>query len=308
MRRIYAAAATAALLLAACADASQAPVAPDEALFARGVGSLNFTTVEVPGATATTAWGIGPGGDIVGSYVSGGVVRGFLLRRGDFTTIEFPGAAFTIARGIAPNGDIVGQFRFPGEAPPTDRGFVRSANGEYREIAVEGYKNLIPQRILPDGTIAGCVHDDDYVASMKGFLMGPDAVQVDEIFASMHNGATPSGRRVVGLYMNEAAERDEGYILDDGVFTSLLVPGSNWTQAWDVNPTGNVVGLYRLAGPPVTFQGFLLNRDGYTTIHFPGADHTRAFGINPAGDIVGNYVMDGVTRGFVASRTGRPTR
>jgi hypothetical protein len=113
---------------------------------------------------------------------------------------------------------------------------------------------------------------------MKGLLIGRAGPRVDDIFASMHNGATPNGRRIAGLYTNTEAGRGEG----------------------------DVVGVYNLPGPAA--RGFVLGRDGYTTVHVPGATHTRAFGINPAGDIVGHYISGGVTRGYVASRTGPPAR
>jgi hypothetical protein len=305
MKTKYLAAALAAVLLTACSDTAPGLLAPEDALLTRGAPEFSFTSIEVPGAAFTQATGIGPGGDIVGHYLSGGVIRGFLLRRGEFTPIDFPGAGVTIARGLGPNGEIVGTFRWPGEAPPVERGFLLSPEGEYSEIAVEGYKHVIPQRILADGTIVGCVHDDDTMASMKGVVIGRRGTRVDDIFASMHNGATPNGRRLAGLYTNTAAGRVEGYLLENGVFTPLLAPGSVFTAAWDMNPAGDVVGVYNLPGPVV--RGFLLTRDGYTTIHFPGAAHTRAFGINAAGDVVGHYISGGVTRGYVASRTGRPT-
>jgi hypothetical protein len=301
----YLAIVLAAVLLTACSDAPSGVMAPDDALLKRGATEFSFTSIEVPGATFTQATGVGPGGDIVGHYLLDGAIRGFLLRRGEFTTIDFPGAGVTIARGIGPNGHIVGTFRWPGEVLPVERGFLRSPEGEYSEVAVEGYKHVIPQRILPDGTIVGCVHDDDTMASMKAVMIGRRATRVDHIFASMHNGATPNGRRLAGLYTNTAAGRVEGYVLENGVFTPLLAPGSVFTAAWDMNPAGDVVGVYNLPGPVV--RGFLFTRDGYTTIHFPGAAHTRAFGINAAGDVVGHYIAGGVTRGYVASRTGRPT-
>jgi hypothetical protein len=299
------AAVLAAVVLTACADAPADLLAPEDARFRRLGPELSFTSIQVPGATFTQATGIGPGGDIVGHYVADGVIRGFLLRGAEFTPIVFPGAGVTMARGIGPNGEIVGTFRWPGEPPPVERGFLRSPDGEYSEVTVAGYLHVIPQRILADGSIVGCVHDDDTMASMKGAVIGRHGTRIDDIFASMHNGATPNGRRIAGLYTNTAAGRVEGYLLENGVFTPLLVPGSVFTAAWDMNPAGDVIGVYNLPGPMA--RGFLRTRDGYTTIHFPGATHTRAFGINPAGDIVGHYVAGGVTRGFVASRTDRFT-
>jgi hypothetical protein len=308
MKRMYAATAMAALLLTACASTSRTLVVPDEALFARGAGELEFTTIEVPGAMSTQAWGIGPTGDVVGHYVSGDVTLGFLLQGGTFTPIEFPGASLTEARAISPSGEIVGTYKLPGDAELRWRSFVRSPEGEFRDLAIPGHESTMAQRILPDGTIVGCVHGDDFGASMKGFVMDRRGTRIDDIPASMHNGATPDLRRIVGLYTDPTSGPRKGYIIDDGDFRPFQFPDGGRTEAWDVNPDGDVVGFYVLPGPPPLFRGFLLIRDVYTTIHIPGAMHTRVFGINTDGDIVGDYVSDGVARGFLASRSGRPHR
>ena len=69
------------------------------------------------------------------------------------------------------------------------------------------------------------------------------------MFGSMENGGTPDHRRVVGLYFNmAAADRNEGFLIDDGEFTPLLVPGSTLTQSRDINPAGEIIGFYSLVG------------------------------------------------------------
>jgi hypothetical protein len=64
--------------------------------FVESVGQ--FTTIDVPGATSTSAVGINPNGEIVGQFIDGGGnEHGFLLSLGRFTTIDFPGAIATAA-------------------------------------------------------------------------------------------------------------------------------------------------------------------------------------------------------------------
>lgn len=126
--------------------------------------------------------------------------------------------------------------------------------------------------------------------------------------ASMHNGATPDLSVIGGLFtdLDEPAPRASwGYVIHDGVFSRFRVPGSNATAVWDVGPGGALVGVYRDAAG---VHGFLLEGGQYTSIDYPTATATRAFGINARGDIVGNYVKDGVTRGYLATRTGRSLR
>src|SRR3954471_20185416 len=258
------------LLLAACESNPTGPVAlplarladPASAQLAASGPTFSFTTIEVPGAAATTAWGINARGDVAGSYVDArGFSHGFLLSGSTFTTIDVPGAANTDARGIGPNGEVVGTYRMPGETAVTFPGYRRSVSGEILPADYPGH-NTIPSRLLPDGTILGCRHDNDLMASMRGITMSRDGNTELDIFASMNNGATPDRRRIVGLYTNMDVSplRQEGYVIDDGVFTPFLVPGSQMTAAWDINPAGAIVGVYRDA---TGFHGFVLTGAEY---------------------------------------------
>jgi hypothetical protein len=70
-------------------------------------------------------------------------------------------------------------------------------------VHYEGHLYEIPQRILPDGTILGCRHDHDLMGSMRGItIRGDETSEATDIFASMNNGASPSGRLIAGLYTN----------------------------------------------------------------------------------------------------------
>jgi uncharacterized membrane protein len=78
-----------------------------------------FTTIDVPGASFTEAFGINPKGTVVGVYSNAIGTHGFLLRKrerhddGDddaLTTIDVPGASFTGAFGINPKGHVVGIY------------------------------------------------------------------------------------------------------------------------------------------------------------------------------------------------------
>ncbi|HXF96581.1 MAG TPA: hypothetical protein VNI61_10840 [Gemmatimonadales bacterium] len=300
-----------AILLAACESMPLDPPAPPSArrvdpaaatLLSAGGRAFTFTTIEVPGARATTAWGINARGDIVGSYVdANGASHGFLLQGGVFTTIDQPGADGSQARGIGPNGEIVGIYSNDEEPAVNAHGFLRTPDGEFLAADYPGHINTIPQRLLPDGTILGCRHDTDLMASMRGIALSRHGASEIDAFASMHNGATPDLRRIAGLYTNMTVTptRTEGYIIDDGVFTAFLVPGSSMTAAWDVSPSGDVVGVYR---DGTGFHGFLLSAEGYLPIDVPGATATRAFGTNARGDVVGAYVAGGRTFGFVGRR------
>ena len=305
------------LPFASCMDQTpSAPsLAPDGAAFMAGAatanGGFSFTTIEVPNARSTWANGINAGGDIVGEYTdAAGRLHGYLLRNGVFTTIDYPGAARTQARGIGSGGEIVGTYQLAADLVavpvPTIRGFLRTRQGEFVTVMFPGHRSTIAQRILPDGTILGCRHNDDTMASMKGVVIARRGNSEIEEFASMHNGATPDGRRIAGLWTNMMTGRGEGYVIDDGEFKSFMVPGSIFTAAWDVNSAGDVVGVHATgAGTvanPVVFHGFVRTGDEYASIDVPEAVDTRATGINARGDVVGRFTAGGKTRGFLARR------
>ena len=160
--------------------------------------------------------------------------------------------------------------------------------------------NTIAQRITPRGEIVGCYHDYNTASTMFGMTLTANGTNCITTPASMHNGMTPDGRTIAGLYT--LLGKGRGYLIEDGVFTPFDVPGSIFTAAWDISPTGEVVGVYRSLDNKL--HGFLWDNEGFTTIDYPGASATRAYGINAGGDIVGDYVDSGSQRhGFLASRT-----
>lgn len=296
---------SAALVVGCSADDIQAPsVSAGGARLERGGrpagNDFELSTIDVPNAVFTSAMGIGPGGDIVGIYVDASLTtHGYLLRDGVFTTIDYPGAAGTEARGIGPGGEIVGDYWLPGEPAVNFHGYLRTAAGEFLPVNYPGHTNTVAQRLLADGTILGCRHDNDTMGSMKGIVIsGAGAEEIPQL-ASMINGATPDGKRMVGLYTNTTASRREGFLIDDGVFTPLVVPGSSLTAAWDMNAVGEIVGVFRNA---TGVHGFLLRGGDYTTLDYPGASATNVFGINARGDVVGTYAAAGGTHGFVGRR------
>ena len=306
-----------AMLLVACQDNPVAPPAARPAL----AGSLSergesqserpfeFTTIDVPGALSTSSSGINARGDIVGSYVDGTHhSHGYILRDGQFTTIDFPGSAFTEALGISPKGEVVGDYRFAGEPAPVNlHGYMRTKKGAFVPVNDPPHINTVAQRILPDGTIIGCRHDTDQMSTMRGIVIRHGVITELDKFGSMNTGGTPDGERIVGFYSNMATNRVEGYLIDDGEFTPLVVPGSTITRAFDINPAGEIVGVY--VNPPGVFHGFALMDGSYVSIDVPGATATRAWGINARGDIVGVYATtDGKTHGFLRSLTREDER
>lgn len=266
----------------------------------RAQQSPRFTSIDFPGAVLTNAQGINPGGEIVGLYVdTAGKQHGFLLSGGNFISIDYPGAISTAARGINPGGDIVGSYTNAPGGPPNVHGFLLS-QGTFSLVQFpdSNFPGAIPQRIGPNGDIYGCIHNTDLMGTMHGFVRTAEGYSMLALPASMHNGATPDGRVIVGLYVDMMTGLSHGYVIENGTFAQLDVPGSNFTRGWDVNPAGDVVGEFR--DTMGKFHGFLRSASGFSSIDFPAAIATHAFGINPGGDVVGSYLDSaGKTHGFV---------
>jgi probable HAF family extracellular repeat protein len=283
--------------------------------------SFTYTSIDVPGASSTSASGINARGAVVGAYVDTLGQHGFLLDDEGFTPIDYPGATATQARGINRRGDIVGTHQGPNLRTPGSGGDIHGFllhKRDFTAVDYPGHMNTITQRITATGLILGCYHDHDTMGSMHGILISAkrrgetdDGERSDDsrtrfsfldVPASMNNGGTPDAELVAGLYTDMMGQT-HGYFLRDGDFRPFDVPGSVSTAAWDMNPSGDVVGVYMDASTKV--HGFLLRDGAFVPIDYPGARTTQAFGINPRGNVVGTYVdATGKTHGFLLSGTG----
>jgi hypothetical protein len=297
------------------------------------------------GIAVSTAQGINPGGDIAGGYRDAvGGQHGYVWRHGQFFTLDVPGSIVgvsgalpTLAKGIGPSGNVVGQFTAPYNPPvsttaPIDsplycpaatsvaciKGFLYS-RGQFSVVLFPGHPGAIPQRISPDGSIYGCLHDFDLMGSMFGAIWsrsgdssliagGGELTDSTMGFAmSMNNGARPDGHTIVGLY-TDMGGRGHGYVVRDGEFHSWDAPNSISTSIWDVNADGAFVGVYRTSGG--AGHGFVQLPDSSApiTIDVPATAPFNAnlrativFGINPGGSVVGQYVDTAArSRGFLA--------
>jgi len=267
--------------------------------------NLTFTTIDFPGAVLTNAQGTNAQGEIVGFYTdTSGRTHGFLQSGGYFRSIDYPNSTATQALGIGPAGDIVGTYQRSGETGPIAgaipiHGFLMTRRGGFFRVDYPGHQNTIAQRILPDGTILGCFHDGDRMMSMFGMAVSSRGFEQITEPMSMHNGATPDGQMIVGLYTDMVDGRGKAYIIRRGAFSPLEVPGATQTAAWDVSPSGLVVGLYRDSAG--VFHGFHYDGQTFARVDVPGATATRVFGVNAHGDVVGAFVdAGGRTHGFLA--------
>jgi len=312
-RVVIGAAITICALATGCADnVMTAPrsLSPAELNADRQTPTFEIDTFVVQGATLTQPQGINASGDISGFYTDANKrSHGFIRRSGVITTVDYVKPDNSVAdnttlRGMGPDGQTVGTYRDNNEESVASHGFTRTPDGQLIPIQYVGSDgqvfNVVLQRILPDGTILGCRHLHDQMGSMKGIMIAGDHATEIDANASMNNGATPDGHLVVGFYTPMDAIRSFAYTIENGVFTPFTVPGSTSNNAWDINPRGDIVGVYSDAAGAA--HGYVRADGAFTTIDVPGASATRAFAINARGDVVGTYTKAGVTRGFVARR------
>ena len=216
-----------------------------------------FTAIDFPGATTTQAWGINLSGDIVGFYVSADkVTHGFLKSRGQYTSIDFPGAISTAAYGINSRGDIVGTHVDATGLPGGGGHGYLLQQGSFTNLDYPGHLNTRTQRISDDGQIVGCFHDTDTMGTMYGMLMSNGNFKAVDVAASMSNGVTPGASLVAGFVTDMMTGASHGFLASNGNALPFDFPFSKLTNAWDISPTGEVVGVYTdLAGKN---HGFLL--------------------------------------------------
>lgn len=208
-----------------------------------------YSTIQVPGSTSTTAWGINARGEIVGDYwdIIGGVAaeHGFLLSQGKLTTIDIPGQKMSHLRDINPRGDIVGSYmdQIP-PVPSVTRGFLRSKDGAITEVHFPGATGTQVFGINPQGDMVG-----EYGAA----------------------GTTH------GFVRTKA-----------GAMFALDYPGATFTSAWKISASGEVVGYYWDAGNPYkTSHGFVWRDGVFEQKDYPGAVHTMIHGLNSEGELCG---------------------
>jgi probable HAF family extracellular repeat protein len=127
----------------------------------------------------------------------------------------------------------------------------------------------------------------------------------------LHFAARINNRgQIVGAYSTDTHvpvfKLPHGFLLDDGVFTKIDVPGAVETRPFGINNLGQIVGEYVDAARRL--RGFLFTDGVYTTIDAPFGTSTSATDIDDSGHIVGSSfggtTAAGPTRGFLRDAQG----
>jgi probable HAF family extracellular repeat protein len=261
-----------AILLLAGATAAQADTFP-------------YQTLDYPGAQPTLANGINNGGQIVGTYNGGQLVRlspafGYSYANGNYIPIDYAGANFMEAYGINDTGQIVG-----GVVTDTWHGYLLSGGVYTASFDYPGASGTSAQGINNAGQIVGGTY---YNGFWHAFLFsGGVYTSVDPPWGWSFgaNGINDVGQ-IVGYYYNGGSYW-HGYLLSSGVYTHIEFPGASGTEAWGINNAGQIVGLYYDGAG--RRHGFLYSGGVYKSLDVPGALQTAVVGINDNGVFVGSY-------------------
>lgn len=194
------------------------------------------TTIDDPDGQTTIPRAINDAGQIVGTYqISPGELfeHAFLLNHGSYATIDPPAhGQIVFATGVNNSGQIVGSFTGSNDVY---HGF-EYAGGQFRRIDVSGLASTETFGINNAGEIVG-----GYITA-KGrhaFLLANEKHTVFDYPGSPETTALAINNQgdIVGDYV-DASGIIHGFVLRDGLFTSLDVPGARYTVANGINDLG----------------------------------------------------------------------
>lgn len=209
-----------------------------------------FSSFDFPGATQTLARAINARGDIAGRmFDASGIEHGFLLRDGEFTQIDFPGASATSARGINNTGDITGRHF---DAAGNESGFILK-NGVYYDVFFPGSCSTdVWMAEDNEGILVGDICTDAD-GGIHGYIRNKAGVfkRIDDPRAQAPCTAVRwinERGQMVGVYANSLDDCfnfvAHGFLLINGIFLDVYVPGSLSTGVFGINDDGVMVGQY----------------------------------------------------------------
>ena len=209
------------------------------------------------------------------------------LSIGSFGMIDFPRASGTIADGINNKGHIVGGDGGSDVLSYPTHSFVLKGNS-FRAIDYPGAISTEANAINDSEVVVGYYKDS--AGGVHGFrFSGGTYLPIDHPRAKQPVGTVVWGINnagdIVGGYGD--GTKSSGFLLSNGVYSDIFVPGSVYTLALGINTFGQIVGWYGDSSGNV--HGFLLDSGTYTTIDYPGFPENYVEAINDNGQMVGGY-------------------
>jgi hypothetical protein len=221
------------------------------------------------------------------------------MKDGTFTSVEFTAPCQTWFYGINNEEQVVGSGN---DMVAFDNKSFLFSDGQFSIIDVPGSFVGGARGINNAGQIVGD-------AAAGGFLYDQGSFSffnVPGAEGTWANGINDSGH-IVGNFVVCSTVCDEfcsrvctfrGYLLSDGVFSTIAFPGAGNTAAVGINNASTIVGFYTFTdGYTPPSHGFILENGTYSTLDFPGSTSTTLAGINNRGEIVGVYTAAPVLPG-----------
>jgi len=287
-------------------------------------GFSGETILEYPGASATYADFVNAIGRIIGSYVDAEGLYHIYGRspNGRFITGEYLDAStleYFFAHGLTDTGIVVARAKAIGDVPRTYIGLFRDGLSELQvpdSVSTEGWN------INQDGSVVG--HYDSPDGRRHGFIARPtrDVAQIsDESVVSPPNfhytfesidvpgvdflalTASSDFGDYAGYTRSADGEKEVGFILSDGVFTTYDFPGSQKTHFYALGNNGIAAGHYE--DSEGLSHGVILEDGELREYNFPGAVETFIYGFSDAtGIFTGSFIdTSSVRRGFSGETT-----
>lgn len=201
--------------------------------------------------------GIGPSGEMVGSYRMAGQpaisVHGFLLTTaGEFVRVDYPGQPNSLAQRILPDGTILGCYHGTDQMT-TMHGTVIDKNGPSAfAMATTMHNGATPNGHRITGFFTDAVTTRAYV--LEGGVFTP--FNAPSSVATQAWDMNPNGT-IVGLFVDGTETNStHGFVLDRGEFSTIDYPGSAYTDVFGINASGDIVGKFR-ATPNGSPHGYL---------------------------------------------------
>src|SRR5262249_26364287 len=214
-----------------------------------------FETIDVPGATLTSADGISTQA-ISGEFDDAAGKHGFVLSGGAFTPFDVPGASFTQIIGINAKGEQSGNYVDPLDVSVIQPVFFRSQAGHATVVESPGSKRTAVGNPNAQAQVVGGYRDGaltlDGQQPRRGFVWQAGVFTIFDVpladprpgpFGTVPFGINDRGQ-IVGDYVNRNDHLRHGFLRSGGVYTTIDPPGAVLTVAEGINNSGEIAGVY----------------------------------------------------------------
>jgi uncharacterized membrane protein len=266
-----------------------------------------FVKFDFPGAADfTEPKAITNNFDIAGRFLGpDGRSHCFVISAIRTRSFDFPGAAQSDCSGINIFGTITGGFSSdPNPFPAFEHGLLLR-NGKFSSVNVRGADKT---RLGGDNaqgfavgeyTIGSVRHAFRFNFVTRTITKLRD-FPASNVFTTAATAINSHGV-IVGIFENP---HQHGFVLKNGVYRSINVPGAQETLALGINNNpGTIVGFFQTASDPHA-HGFVMRPGSrFQRVDVPGSTATVVWSINDAGVLVGRYEDSvGRSHGFIAFR------